>query len=269
MPLELLIQAGLTPTQAEILGFLLSVDVRKASELVVSLSLARGVVYKGLDELVELGLVEKLEETGSVARFRAEHPSKLEKLFENREKLAKRERQNFLATLPEISSQYNLNHHKPAVRYYEGRSGLIEALDDALRSRTEILTFYDKNSIQPEDVFTDIHSEYQKKLSKSGIKQRILIVGERHESVGTIEHGNNRTWEQSNMGTIEHGSNTEIRYLGEITTPFKSSMRIYDNKLSYQVIEHKQTMTVVMEDLNIYEMNRTIYEYLWQQGQES
>ena len=251
MPLELLIQAGLTPTQAEILGFLLSVDSRKASELVVSLSLARGVVYKGLDELVALGLVEKLEEIGSVARFRAEHPSKLEKLFENREKLARRERQNFLATLPEISSQYNLNHHKPTVTYYEGKSGLREALADTLRSRTEILTFFDKNSILPQDVFNDIHSEYEQQLAKSGITQKVLIAGKRIE-----------------QSTVAITDNTEIRYLREMATPFKSSMKLYDNKLSYQLIEHKQLMTVVIEDINIYELNRTMHEYLWQQGQE-
>lgn len=258
MPLEFLLQAGLTPTQAEILGFLLSVDIRKASELVVSLGLARGVVYKALDELIELDLVEKLEEPGAVARFRAEHPSRLEELFEAREKLAKKERQNFIATLPEISTQYNLNHHKPAITYHEGKVGLIQTLDRLAESQTEVLIFFDRNSIRPEDVFTDIHKEYEKKLLKFGTRQRVLIAGEesRHENGNT------------DNGSINEKTNNriEIRYLDNPINPFKSSVAIHDYKLSYQIIEHRQTMTVTIEDRNIYELNKAMFEYLWQQG---
>ena len=256
MPLELLLQAGLTPTQAEILGFLLSVDVRKASELVSALSRPRGVVYKGLEELVELGLVEKLEEVGSVARFRAEHPAKLESLFEAKEKLAQLEKRSFLANLPQITSQYNLVHHKPGVTYYEGKSGLRTALDSTLNSRTEILVFLDQNSIQPEDVFTDIGHEYHAQLVKSGIRQRILISGNKSAETSNSNHRSDQ------LGL------TEVRYLGNSMSPFKTSMRIYDNKLSYQMIESQQTITTVIEDRNIYELNKNMFEYLWNTATE-
>ncbi len=248
---DLLIQAGLTPTQAEILGFLLSIDTAKAKEVVLGLNKPRGVVYKGLDELLELGLAEKLEKPGSIARFRAEHPSKLENLFANKEKQAQKERQHFLANLPELTSHYNLAHHKPGVHFYEGEAGLRQTLDDTLRSQTEILLFIDKSEISQEKTFNRISNEYAEKRLKAGIKQKILIADEKP----LHEPGKGEEYEKL----------TEIRYLGDASSPFKSSVKIYDNKLSYQVIEGEQVIAVLIEDKNIYEMNKAMFDFLWRQ----
>jgi sugar-specific transcriptional regulator TrmB len=248
--LDILIQAGLTPTQADILGFLLTQNELKAKELVMALKKPRGVIYKGLDELVALGLVEKHEEPGSVARFRAEHPSKLEALFEEKEKNAQKERKNFLQSLPELTSHYNLAQRKPGVHFYEGKAGLRQVLDDTLRSKTEILLFIDKSSINNERTFGALTDEYKEKRLKAGIKQRIIYADE-------------RPLLEPNLGSL-YEDLTEIRFIGESTVPFKSSVKIYDNKLSYQVIEGDQNIAVLIEDKNIYEMNKAWFEFLWQ-----
>jgi sugar-specific transcriptional regulator TrmB len=250
MPLELLLQAGLTPTQAEILGFLLSVDALKAKEIVSALKKPRGVIYKGLDELFALGLVEKLEKPGTVARFRAEHPSKLEAMFEAKEKTAQRERQNFLANLPELTSHYNLSHHKPGMHFYEGEAGLRQTLDDTLRSKTEILLFLDQNTIQSEKIFSDISQEYKNMRLRAQIHQRIIIASEKPLHVPSQGE--------------EYENLTQIRYLGPGISPFKSSIKIYDNKIAYQAFENGQAMAVLIEDRNIYDMNKTMFEFLWQ-----
>lgn len=250
MPLELLIQAGLTPTQAEILGFLLSTDAQKAKDIVSALKKPRGVIYKGLDELFALGLVEKLEKTGSVARFRAEHPSKLESLFEAKEKLAQKERATFLQNLPELTSHYNLTHHKPGVHFYEGEAGLRQTLDDTLRSKTELLLFLDKDSLSTNDIFTKISAEYREKRIKAGVKQRIIMADDK--PLHTPSQGE------------EYEQLTEIRYIGKGPAPFKSSIKVYDNKISYEAHENNQTISVLIEDRSIYDMNKAMFEYLWQ-----
>lgn len=248
--LELLTQAGLTPTQAEILGFLLTQNELKAKEIVTGLKKPRGVIYKGLDELVALELVEKREKAGSVSRFRAEHPSKLESLFEAKERNAQKERKNFLQNLPELTSHYNLSHHKPGVHFYEGGAGLRQTLDDALRSKTELLLFIDKDSINEEKTFTALTNEYKERRLKAGIRQRII-------------YADAKPLHEPSLGSLYKGL-TEIRYIGNSAVPFKSSVKIYDNKLSYQVIEGGQTIAVLIEDKNIYEMNKAWFEFLWQ-----
>ena len=44
------------------------------------------MVYKGLNELYDMGLVEKKDKPNQVSLFKAEHPNKLENLFESQEK---------------------------------------------------------------------------------------------------------------------------------------------------------------------------------------
>ena len=78
-------QAGLTQTQAEILEFLLKNGSNKAISISKELKKPRGVVYKSLDELLKLSLVEKIEKSRKIAVFRAAHPSNIEKLFEEKE----------------------------------------------------------------------------------------------------------------------------------------------------------------------------------------
>ena len=54
--------AGLTDVQAEIYEFLLNNSNFKASSISRAINRPRGVIYKGLDELIELGLAEKKDD---------------------------------------------------------------------------------------------------------------------------------------------------------------------------------------------------------------
>lgn len=250
MPLELLIQAGLTPTQAEILGFLLSTDALKAKDIISALRKPRGVIYKGLDELFELGLVEKLEKSGTITHFRAEHPSKLENLFAAKEKAAQNERLAFLQNLPELTSQYNLTHLKPAVNYYEGEAGQKQILEDTLRSKTDILHFVDQYSHNSEFSLDGSYSVYNEKRLKANIRERIIIAAD-------------KPLETPDFGP-EFAQFTEIRYLGKGISPFKSTIKVYDNKITYETHDSNQSISVLIEDRNIYDTNKAMFEYLWQ-----
>lgn len=253
MPLELLIQAGLTPTQAELLGFLLSQGTLKAKDIVSALNKPRGVVYKALEELVALNLVEKIEKLGAVAAFRAEHPSRLATLFEAKEKQAQKEKKAFLSNLPEITARYNLLRRKPEIHYREGENGLHQLINETLQSQTEILSFLDKNSTEGKFINPATNPDYLEKFRRFGIKQRVLIAGEKPADTLDI--------------VSDDMSQLEIRYLGTAPAPFKSAVTIFDNKLAYQVSEGGQTDVVTIEDKNIYEINKAWFEFLWQLAQ--
>jgi sugar-specific transcriptional regulator TrmB len=250
MSLELLTQAGLTPTQAEILGYLLSLDQVKAKDIIGNLKKPRGVIYKGLEELITLGLVRKIEKTGLIARFQAEHPSKIDKLFENREKQAQLERKNFLDNLPALASSYMLVHRKPEIRFYEGVAGIRQALDETLRSKTELLYFLSEEELVSPGVPLIANKDYTEKRLKAGIKLRIIIAGTKpiHNTV---------------LQALEMDL-SEIRYLGAMTSPFKSSLKIYDNKIAYQTNDSSQAIITMIENGDIYEINKNIFEHIWQ-----
>lgn len=247
MYIQLLKNAGLSEIQAETLNFLLKNGESKALDIAKSTTRARGVVYKALDELMELKLVEKIEKSGKVAVFRAEHPTKIEDFFIEKEIQTKKQKSEFLETLPEIISIYNLASNKPGVKFLEGEDGVRIALYDTLKSSTEIYTFADLKAIN--ENLKEINEEYSKKRENLGIKKKI-IVSDSEENRKFFENFNSRT--------------TQVRFIRKEYYPFKTGMQIYSNKVSYQTLGAENKIAVIIEDKNIYEMHKLFFEYMWE-----
>lgn len=244
-----LLSLGLTKVQAEILDCLLQAGPQKASDVAKKTKRPRGVAYKGLEELIDLNLVIKKEGRRGVASFAAEHPANLEKVLEKKEKDLEKTKQAFAASLPDLISAYNLIENKPGVRFYEGEEGVKKVLDDTLSSKTEIYLILNKKALDKEEEFKEINDLYKKKREGLGLKKKIIRVGRPpfHEP----------------STALNYEKITEIRYLDKTNTLFKSSLQIYDNKISYQVISHEKIISIIIDDKDIYEMHRFIFETLW------
>jgi HTH-type transcriptional regulator, sugar sensing transcriptional regulator len=129
---KVLLQADLTPSQAEILEFLYQHKEAKASEIAKSIKRSRAIVYKEAEELAKLGIIEIKERPGKVTVYTAGHPSTLEKLIENKENQIKKDRELLTNYLPDMISSYNLINNKPGIRYYEGVDGLKKIYNEIL-----------------------------------------------------------------------------------------------------------------------------------------
>ncbi len=242
-----LLNAGLSQIQAETLNFLLKSGETKAAEIAKNTSLARGVVYKALEELLALKLVEKIESANQVARFRAEHPSKLEEFFEEKERKAKKEKREFLENLPGIISTYNLAANKPGIKFLEGEDGIRVALFDTLKSTTEIYTFADIKSTK--ENLKEINDAYVKKREQLKIKKKIIVSDSQE----------NRDFFKDFDTAI-----TQVKFIKQQYYPFDSGMQIYSNKISYQTLEKGNQISIIIEDKNIYQMHRLFFEYMWE-----
>jgi len=242
-----LINIGLTKVQAEILNFLLGNGEFKASELATKIKRPRGVVYKGLEELASLGLVEKKIIANQISRFRAEHPTKLEKILEQKEKNLQQNKKLFAEILPDLTSTYNLSLNKPGVKFYEGDEGIKKVLFDTLKSKTEIYTFVDIKAVQ--ENLAEINKEYVKKREKAGIKKKIIVAD---------------TEENKNFFKNYNKEITDIKFLKKEFYPFQTGMQIYDNKISYQTLTKDNQIAVMIEDKNIFKMHKLFFEYIWE-----
>jgi sugar-specific transcriptional regulator TrmB len=244
---------GLTGTQAVVLDFLLEHGENKAKAIAKAVPHPRGVVYKTLEELSDLHLIEKIENLKEVARFRPAHPRHLEKIMEEKE-LALNQSQKLLASaLPQMISSFNLTLHKPGVIFYEGEEGMRKVLADTLASQTEILLFLNTETLSREEQFKIINTEYKAKRERAGVRKKIIRVGEKPEN----------TFGQ-NTGKYEEL--TEIRYLDKPLPNFKSSIQIYDNKISYQIIDNENIISVLIEDKNIYTMQKIFFDFMWERA---
>ncbi|MDD4332625.1 MAG: helix-turn-helix domain-containing protein [Patescibacteria group bacterium] len=251
---QLLTNSGLDNNQAEVLEFLLINGEQKAGDISKNTKLGRGLVYKALVELENMKLIVKKEKDGAVAVFLAEHPINIKKVLESKEKQAEekkneivKQRELLERSLPDLVSVYNLSHHKPGVRYYEGDEGIREVLYDTLNSKTEIYTFIDVEAVEKN--LKEINSEYAKKREKLGVKKKIIVA----------DTDENRKFFMNYNKTI-----TEIRYLKKEFYPFASGLQIYNGKISYQTLSQNHKIAVLIEDRNIYEMQKLFFEYIWE-----
>src|SRR3989344_695186 len=120
---QTLIQAGLTKNQSLIYEILVKTGPVSAGKLAKIAPLKRGLVYKVLEELEEVNLVEQKKPAGTVAVFIPAHPLKLKDLAEQRERQAKDAQRILESVLGGLVSDYNLAVGKPGVQFYEGKEG--------------------------------------------------------------------------------------------------------------------------------------------------
>lgn len=244
---QLLLNAGLSQIQAETLGFLLNNGETKAADIAKNTSLARGVVYKALEELLALKLVEKIEKQNQVARFCAEHPSKLEEFFEEKERKVKKEKKDFMESLPKIISTYNLANNKPGVKFLEGEDGIRVALFDTLKAAAEIYTFADIKSTK--ENLKEINEAYVRERERLKVKKKIIVS----------DNEENRDFFKNFDPEI-----TQVKFIKQQYYPFDSGMQIYANKISYQTLEKGKQISIIIEDKNIYRMHKLFFEYMWE-----
>lgn len=239
-----LLQTDLTPTQAEILDFLYQHKEAKASTIAKGIKRSRAIVYKELDELVNLGIIEKNDKPNQVSIFRANHPSQLEKLMEIRENKLKKDKELLNNYLPDIISSFNLINNKPGIKFYEGIQGVKKVLYDTLKAKDIIYTISDSNSIR--EHAKNLNEEYIKKRKKLGIKKKLIVPLSARDNYKETKN-----------------EFTEIRFLPGEYFNFDTGIQIYDGKISYQTIEPDNMMGVLIEDKNIYNMHKMLFEYIW------
>lgn len=241
---------GLGDAQSEVLLFLLENKAKKAREIATKTGLARGLAYKALEELIELGLVEKDEKKGKIALFSACHPSKIEALLEKEEKQISQKKVLLREILPNLLSGYNLSLNKPAVQFYEGKEAIEKILFDTLEEKDDVFLLINRTALAGEKNFKKINEKYKKRRIKAGISKKILRIGK----CPAFPLAQNQ----------KYASLTEIRYLEKTAFPFKTALHIYGNKISFLIIEKNAVVGILIQDKNIFQLNKFWFEALWE-----
>jgi sugar-specific transcriptional regulator TrmB len=252
-----LLQIGLTKTQANTLDFLLENGENKASDIARAVKQPRGAIYKALDELLALELVEKREKTGQIALFRPLHPRKLEKVLEKRENTLRQSKGTLDEILPNLTSAFNLTVNRPGVKFYEGEEGFKKVLYDTLMSKTEVYMIINREALSNQEKFAEINDEYKRRRIRAGIKKKIIRVGKKPDNPAPMQTRDK-----------EYEAITEVRYADRDTVPFKASIQIYDNKISYQLIDGDNIIGILIEDKNIFELHKATFDLIWSNSAE-
>lgn len=246
---EYLINIGLTPEQAKIYGLLLELGSSPARKITLKAGIKRGLVYKVLDQLTKIGLVEKNDKQAKITLFSAMHPSSLREFANKRKTEMENAEKSLGGVIGQMSSAYNLISGKPNVQFFEGSEGVRQVSFDALEGgHDEILEYIDNESVVK--YVAELNNEYASERKKRGIRKRMLCVD--------TPFARNRI--KSFDPEFTEARITKATFASAV-------MQIYGNKVSTVTLNENRMIGVIVEDKEISDMNRAIFEVMWQNAE--
>lgn len=245
---EILIKTGLTTDQAKIYEVLLKKGVLPASKAALTAGLKRGLGYKVIEQLVALGLVEKIDK--KVALFAPAHPAKIKDLLKKRSEELEITNASLSSTLGLMTSDFNLTSGKPNIQFFEGEDGMKKVLEDSLYSKEEILSYADITAVQK--YLPKVNEWYVAEREKKGISKRVILPD---------------TPEARSLLASYHKEVTNSKVIKSGTTPFQSVMQIYDGKISYITFTKDQLIGIIIENQAVYEMQKNIFNFTWEKAE--
>lgn len=243
---NILIQAGLSQEQASVYDALLEKGPQKASDLASWTGIKRGLIYKVLEQLENMGLIDKHGGPGTVAVFSPSHPSNLLLNIEREQKELSMSKDMLAGTLGNFISKYNLIAGKPNVQFFEGEEAIKKITGDYPEEDKEIRQWIDIGSAL--EYIKEETLEYIDKRIKVGISKRMIVS----DTVKNREYA-------------KKGSRlTAFKVMqGELPT----AIQVYDNTISMLTLSEKGRIGVMIEDSTIAQTMKTIFDSVWEKAE--
>ena len=249
---KILIEAGLSEEQALIYGSLLDRGPQKASALSKWLGIKRGLVYKVLEQLEVMNLVEKKGGEGTVALFSPLHPSRLLDIIEARAKSILLTKETLTYSLGSLASKFNLLTGKPNIQFYEGKEGVQKVLEDTLNTKEEVLTYVDIEVV--EKYFKEINDAYVAKREKKAIKKRILVIDT------PFSHD---LFKKRNSEDPEFFKVTDLKMVKTSLQGIEGAIQIYENKIGIITVSKENLISIIIEDTRVNKLFKSMFEALY------
>ncbi|MFA6047462.1 MAG: helix-turn-helix domain-containing protein [Parcubacteria group bacterium] len=231
-------QFGLHGRKADV--YLAALELGGASVIDISrkANTKRTTVYDILLDLKNDGLISETMK-GAKRLFIGEDPEKIKKDLEKKEAL-------FSEILPQLKSIYNVKGMKPKIKFYEGKEGLIEAYDDALKYSGEVLAF------GSEDVLNVLGQDWAEQYIKRRVKKNIRIRAILPETKQLTE----------NIVARDQEHLRACKLIKKEKYPFSVEVDIYGHQ-KVALISCKEQMAVIIESAEINNTMKWIFEMCW------
>ncbi|MCB9798699.1 hypothetical protein H6758_03160 [Candidatus Nomurabacteria bacterium] len=227
--------------EARVYLALLELGYASPAQIATKAGIKRTTVYNVLPELLKRGFISKTFVKGKKV-FWVEDVRKLKFVIDERQ-------QKFEHLFPQLEALHSVLPSKPKFRYYEGENGMKQlhmyALEKTIPGDTiyEYLGTVDFKRLFPEE-FYDF---YPKERTRRKISARIIApdIPETRDIV------------QKDKRTLR-----ETRLAPRDQLLFSGDMQLYRNHVA--LISYKENfMGVVIESKEIYEMQKCVFELLW------
>lgn len=176
---------GFTSNEAVIYISLLKVDGATALDLSKKTNINRSTVYVTIESLAQKGLVSETT-VGKKTQFTAESPERIKTYIERRKLELEEMEKRMEDVIPQMKSIMRDSGERPVVKYFEGRDGIISAIEDFLvdphdgKVDGETYLIYPKDLL--EDIFTDAErKKYREMRIGKNIKSKVLYTSEKSD----------------------------------------------------------------------------------------
>lgn len=165
---------GLTDNEITVYTTLLKTGTSTANRIAKLSELKRSTTYDSLNSLVRKGLAASFAKE-KVLFFKAAEPSKIIELIEQR-------RQRIQGIIPELEQMQGQDKEQGGVEFYEGRKGVVTALQDILDFGKDFLWFGSRTRAQKTFLF---HPDnfVQKRIEKKISTEAILAEEDRKQAI--------------------------------------------------------------------------------------
>ncbi len=245
---------GLSDKAAAVYAAILELGIAFPSKISEITKLNRSTVYHILTDLSIKGLVTEIER-GKKLCYQVERPSKLVGFAKNQIRVAEDRAERAAKLLPEIEGLFSLSPHKPRVRFFEGRNGVLAVYEEHVAETKpyEMVAFSNVEKLM-QQLPRQFVSEYIAKKDRLSITTRAIFPATKFS-----ERYNKEIYRGAGKKTY-----IQIRMVPPATFPFQSEITIFgDNKISIVNFEQQTMMGVIIEDATITGMMRMIFELAW------
>jgi sugar-specific transcriptional regulator TrmB len=237
---------GLSEKEISVYLALVELGPSSVREITAKSKVNRGTTYDILKSLIEVGIVSYYNKE-SKQYFIAEPPEKLLSAIDQKKEDLEEVRKNIESSLPLIKTLFEKQGGKPVVKFYEGEKGVRQIFEDVLQEvvKLEEKHYYLYSSATAEDrknVYGAMPDFSAKRVAKN-IGVKIISLGEGGNLAGMDER------KSMPVKKADLKATHEIIYAGKVA--------------HISIDSNEDPVGVVIQNEEIYQMQKTIFEFNW------
>lgn len=238
---------GLSDKEAKVYVALLELGKASVQDIAKKAGVNRATTYLMIESLQTRGLAYKTQ-VGKRTHFAANSPEKLTHVLDEKRKKLEDEADDIKELLPELKALYADSPEKPKIRFYEGKEGIKEILNDVFESGVkEMLEIYTSDYVKTVLTVDEV-SEIVRRRVEKGIRGRGIYT-------------------RSEGPHAESHPLTELRYVPADRFPILSDIIIYGDRVALFAFQGKQ-IGIIVENPAFAKTFETIFELAWLGAEE-
>ncbi len=234
---------GLDAKEAKIYLAGLQLGPTTIVELAKASGIKRSTVYEVIESLKEKNMIN-VSQKGKRKVFIVQEPDNL--------LLYLKQKENVLSQImPDLEALKNTSANKPAIRIFEGQSGLEQIYEDMIKKEGELLILAAPREKIAKGLMDFLH-EWRYRRYKARVPARRININETNDK-------NNDNQKVEKPEKIE-----VIKYLSAENYPFSVGVYIYRNKVAFISYAEQEMVGVVIRSPELSKTMKMIFEFYWQ-----